>query len=254
MLTRLRSCRRFVLRKALRAAMFHVLHDAAEAYTAASPHGAWNDIKHIKPIVSLVDRPFAVRCFYALVQISLTYFALEKANAAYGALSVATGLANPRDCPSAFGDLRGLVSVRNAWSRVWHQQCRRLCSAPGIFIAKDVLHLRKGSFPSKYLQLFVGFLVSGIAHGGASMFIHRSFEDDAALTCFLGQAVIIMIEDHVIELGKSLGLKDSTFWRCVGFCWTIFALGASTQIWTCAVVDRGLWIHDRGRDFFGIGP
>jgi hypothetical protein len=50
------------------------------------------------------------------VHIVLTYIALEQANAAYGALSVATGLAEPKDCPSAFGDLRGLVTVRKAWS------------------------------------------------------------------------------------------------------------------------------------------
>lgn len=48
--------------------------------------------------------------------IILTYSAMEEANAAYGVLSVATGLAYPRDCPSAFGDLRNLMSVRKAWS------------------------------------------------------------------------------------------------------------------------------------------
>jgi len=48
--------------------------------------------------------------------IVLTYSVMEEANAAYGVLGVATGLANPRDCPSAFGDLKNLVSVRKAWS------------------------------------------------------------------------------------------------------------------------------------------
>lgn len=247
-------CRRFILRKALRAAWFHVLHNAANAWTAASPHGSWDDIKHVKPIDSLIDRPFLKRWLYAWVHIALTYAALEEANAAYGVVSVATGLASPRDCPSAFGDLKELVTVRKAWSRVWHQQCRRLCSGPGIFIARDVLHLRKGSFASKYLQLFIGFGVSGIVHGGASMFVHRSFNDDAALAFFLAQAFIIMVEDHVIELGKSLGLKDSAFWRFVGFAWTVFALGASTQAWTSRVVGKGMWIHDRGQDYLGIGP
>jgi hypothetical protein len=46
----------------------------------------------------------------------LTYTSIEQANAIYGAVSVATGLANPRDCPTAFGDLKGLVTVRKAWS------------------------------------------------------------------------------------------------------------------------------------------
>jgi hypothetical protein len=108
--------RKFVVRKAVRVLVFYVLRDAVYAYTAASPYGSWADIAHIKPIVSFADQPFMTRWSWAWVQIFLTYVALEQANAAYGVVSVATGLANPRDCPSAFGDLRGLVTVRNAWS------------------------------------------------------------------------------------------------------------------------------------------
>jgi hypothetical protein len=131
---------------------------------------------------------------------------------------------------------------------------RRLCSAPGIFLARDVMHLRKGSFASKYLQLFVGFGISGVAHAGASMLIHRSLEDDGAFAVFIGQAVIIMIEDHIIGLGKRLGFKDSVFWRLVGFVWTVLAIGASTEKWTSNVVGHGMWVHDRKPDYFGIGP
>jgi hypothetical protein len=131
---------------------------------------------------------------------------------------------------------------------------RRLCSAPGIFFARDVLHVRKGSFASKYLQLFVGFGISGVVHAGASILIHRSLEDDGAFAVFIGQAVIIMIEDHIIDLGKRLGFKDSVFWRLVGFVWTVLAIGASTEKWTSNVVGHGMWVHDRKPDYFGIGP
>jgi hypothetical protein len=108
--------RNFVVRKTLRSVLFYVVRDAIYAYTAASPYGSWEDIKHIKPIVELSKQPYLTRWYYAWVHIVLTYIALEQANAAYGALSVATGLAEPKDCPSAFGDLRGLVTVRKAWS------------------------------------------------------------------------------------------------------------------------------------------
>jgi hypothetical protein len=108
--------RRFVARKAVRAAFFYALRDAVYAYTASSPYGSWDDIKHLKPIVSLEAQPYWTRWCYAWVHIFLTYVALEQSNVAYGAVSVATGLAKPMDCPSAFGDLRGLVSVRKAWS------------------------------------------------------------------------------------------------------------------------------------------
>jgi hypothetical protein len=108
--------RKFVARKVVRALVFYALRDTVYAYTAASPYGSWVDITHIKPIASFAGKPYLTRWSWAWVQIFLTYVALEQANAAYGAFSVATGLANPRDCPSAFGDLRGLVAVRKAWS------------------------------------------------------------------------------------------------------------------------------------------
>lgn len=86
------------------------------------------------------------------------------------------------------------------------------------------------------------------------MFVHRSFEDDAAFACFIGQAAIIMVEDHVIDFGKRLGFKDSIFWRLVGFAWTVFAIGASFTGWTSCVVDHGMWFHDRTQDIFSVGP
>jgi hypothetical protein len=116
------------------------------------------------------------------------------------------------------------------------------------------LRLRRGSFASKYVQLFAGFGVSAIVHGCAAMLVHRSFEDDGAFVCFVGQAAIIMAEDHVIDLGKRLGFKDSKFWRVVGFAWTVFAIGASMENWCSRSVVQGIWVHARARDVFGIGP
>ena len=82
----------------------------------------------------------------------------------------------------------------------------------------------------------------------------RSFDDDAAFAFFISQAIIIMLEDHVIDFGKRLGPKDSLFWRLVGFTWTLFAIGASCEKWSGKVIGHGMWIHDRAPDWFGIGP
>ena len=137
---------------------------------------------------------------------------------------------------------------------VWHQGVRRVCSAPGIYLARDVLQLRKGSFSSKYLQLFIGFCVSAVVHGAASMLCHASFNNDGAFKVFLLQAVIIFVEDHLIELGKKCGLKDGLFWRVVGLCWIVLAVGSSFEDWTGKLLRHGLWIHGREVDIFGIGP
>lgn len=100
----------------------------------------------------------------------------------------------------------------------------------------------------------MGFGVSALMHGAASMLCHASLNDDQAIKIFLFQAVIIFVEDHLIEFGRKSGLKDSVFWRTVGFGWVMLAVGASFEVWTGRLLRHGLWIHDREIDIFGIGP
>jgi hypothetical protein len=245
----------FVARKVVRTALFYALKDIVVSYSASTPHGSWVDIRGRKVYQPFpTSSPFLYKFWFTWVHIALTCVSMEFANAAYGTLSVATGLAHPRDCPPMFGSLSDLYSVRMAWSKVWHQQCRRICSAPGIWLTRDVLVLKKGSFASKYVQLFTGFFISGFIHGAASMLVSRSFDDDGAVKCFLGQATIIMLEDHVIDFGKSLGFRDSGLWRVVGFAWTVLAIGWGVQPWVSKNIANGVWVHDREYDFLGIGP
>jgi hypothetical protein len=131
---------------------------------------------------------------------------------------------------------------------------REICSAPGTYLVRNVLKLRKGSFASKYIQLFATFGISGIIHGAASMLCHRSLEDDKAIKVFLLQAVIIMVEDYVIDFGKRLGLRDSLFWRLAGLTWTVMALSISLESWFDSQLHHGMWVHVREQDFFGVGP
>jgi hypothetical protein len=206
---------------------------------------SWVDIRDAKPYAPLPSSmPFPERFLYIWIHVLLTAFSMEFVNALYGVVSVTAGLANPRDCPPMFGSLGDLYSVRSAWSRAWHQQCRRICSAPGIWLTRDVLFLRKGSFASKYVQLFTGFSISGFIHGAASMLVSRSFIDDGTLKCFLGQAALIVLEDHVIDLEKSLGLKDSRIWRGVCFLWNVLAIGWSVEPWVKLCIGNGVWVHD----------
>ena len=86
------------------------------------------------------------------------------------------------------------------------------------------------------------------------MLVHGSREDDGAIAFFVGQATIIMVEDHIIDFGRSLGFTDSRIWRVVGFFWTVLAIGASSEKWTGKLLSHGMWVHERELDFFGIGP
>ncbi|KAF2844842.1 hypothetical protein T440DRAFT_502861 [Plenodomus tracheiphilus IPT5] len=244
----------FLACRNLRMAILYLLRDAVASYIASSPHGSWEDVKHQKSVVGFSGYPLAHRMYFAWVHILLICLGLEFISSAFSIVCVTSGLSNPSDCPPLFGNFRHLFSLRKAWSVVWHQQCRRISSSPGIWLARDVLHLHKGSFASKYLQLFVGFSISAIVHGCGSMLTHGSFNDDASFVCFMLQAVIIIVEDHVIHFGKRLGLKDSWFWRLLGFVWTVSVLGATMEKWVGLVIEHGMWISPRQMDWFKIGP
>jgi hypothetical protein len=96
--------------------VFYLGRDILASYLAACPHGSWIDIAHLKPAVGFAGYPFWHRFKFVWVHIILGFVSLEMGNALCGAVSVATGLVNPRDCPSQFGDWKDLVSVRKAWS------------------------------------------------------------------------------------------------------------------------------------------
>lgn len=84
--------------------------------------------------------------------------------------------------------------------------------------------------------------------------MNRAFLTDCAFRYFLGQALIIMIEDHVIQFAKSIGFRGSKFWRLIGVIWTVTIIGVTCQVWSAQVIDRGMWVHDRTIDVFSLGP
>jgi len=108
--------RLFIVRKSLRAAFFFIVSDTVQSWTASTPHGAYRGFENGKIIVGLSNLPLQQRFIFAWVQIVITYTCLELYNSLYGIVSVLSGLANPRDCPSSFGDLKQLYTVRQGWS------------------------------------------------------------------------------------------------------------------------------------------
>jgi len=130
---------------------------------------------------------------------------------------------------------------------------RRVCATGGLFAARDVLHLRKGTFASKYVQLFCGFLVSACIHAFASIAFYGELRTNGEFSYFLGQGLAIMIEDHVIALGRKLGFRDHSAWKVVGYVWVFLWFGLNS-IWIANMSAAGIWNHQRGADMFSLGP
>lgn len=260
-----------MVRKSLRAVFMYVLMDTLQSYSASTVHGTFRGLETNKIPIGFGDYPWTYQLTYAWLHTAIAYSNMELLNAAYGVAAIIFGFANPRDCPSSFGDLKEMYTIRRAWSSVlhylpctfsyadppsvvWHQNCRRICSAPGIFLARDVLQLRRGSFASKYLQLFVAFFISAAIHGGAAMLSHRSLDDDNSFAVFMAQAIAILVEDHVIDLGRYLGFHETWIWKDVGYIWTVLWIGLSFAPYTSAMLGHGIWIHRDTGNFFSLGP
>lgn len=148
------------------------------------------------------------------------------------------------------GDLTQLYTVRKAWSVVWHQLMRRTATFTGLFAARTMLKLRPSTFASRYVQLFTGFATTGAMHafGALAVWGHENGE----MAFFLGQASAIMVEDHVIELGKALGFKESRFWKVVGFVWVVLWFSVSLQWWVGLSIEKGALVLNRPWDPFGL--
>jgi hypothetical protein len=112
------SLRIFIVRKGLRALTFYVVKEALEVYTATSPHGGWYNNEHTTPVLGIAKLPLVDQFKWTWIHIFFGYASLEMANSMYGVVSVLLNRATPQECPSAFGDLRDLVTVRKAWAWV----------------------------------------------------------------------------------------------------------------------------------------
>ncbi|KAI1779261.1 membrane bound O-acyl transferase family-domain-containing protein [Hypoxylon cercidicola] len=147
------------------------------------------------------------------------------AHAAGGAVTVLLGICEPWEWPPVFGALGEAWSVRQLWSTSYHQILRRPLQQPGIRIAR-FLGLEKGTFASRYMQLYLAFFISFGTHWWQSYTVTR--QDNGEFAFFMLQPVIITIEDFLQWIwGKSVDAerRKQLAWLeyLVGYAWTIAA-------------------------------
>ncbi|PWY76500.1 hypothetical protein BO94DRAFT_538380 [Aspergillus sclerotioniger CBS 115572] len=165
-----------------------------------------------------------------------TYNALQLPFYLVATLTTALGICRPEQWPNLMGSFSSQMwSVRQVWGKCWHGHLRRVVVEPSKILA-DFLQLPKGSLIRKYTQLFVSFYISALTHHAGAYLVGRNHGGMYYL--WLGQAVVIMLEDLVIYYGKRWGIKDSPYlqllgkvWVCVWFCLpTNFPTGAGVVI------------------------
>ena len=130
---------------------------------------------------------------------------------------VGLGISSHFYWPPAFGSPLKAFTVRNAWGSSWHQYLRRIFETAGSKTS-SFLRLRKGSFASKYVKLYVAFLVSGLIHYAGALNVPYNDSAYAQPLFFLVQAVGISIEDFVIFSSKKMGIiaNRKYFFRAEG--------------------------------------
>ncbi|KAF1984761.1 hypothetical protein K402DRAFT_335851 [Aulographum hederae CBS 113979] len=246
---------KFVLRHLARAAWFTVVRDLYKIYTANTPYGSWGGSGKV-PGSFLDSEPFLSQVFLVWIHVFMVYASSCADVSLIYAAGVAVGVFKPEECRPLFGDLRTMTSIRRTWSVTWHQLFRRINTFPSTYLVKTLLQLRPGTFLSRYSQLFLGFAVSGFMHAMAA--IYTAGYECGEMRFFLSQALAIMVEDHVIEFGKYLGLGtgkgrwERRIWAVVGWVWTVAWFSWSLRDWIGRNVAEGSWEHGQVKDF-GVG-
>ena len=106
------------------------------------------------------------------------------------------------------------------------------------FILHDLLHLRKSTFITRYGQIFLSFLISGVMHFLGEVGVGFPVRDSGTIQFFLLQAVGIMLEDGVqaiyryaLGIRRNPGSQPQRWARVVGYVWVLGFMTWSTPIW-----------------------
>ncbi|KAI0508608.1 hypothetical protein F5B22DRAFT_394064 [Xylaria bambusicola] len=166
---------------------------------------------------------FAVQPYY-IIQVQYSVSSI---------IAVITGMSRPADWPGSFGRLSETTTLRVFWGKYWHQTLRRLFHA-WTSAFRDACGMKPGTWQSRYTQLWLSFVISGIGHA-ASMLILPSpsnitiEERTVGLLCFfVWQAAAITFEDGVKHiwrhwLGGPTG-ENGYAVRLLGYTWVVGTL------------------------------
>jgi hypothetical protein len=164
-------------------------------------------LAHSRRSPNFFDEPLLVQVLSGWATAAGCYFSLSLIYHVAAFFSALLSLTPPTSWPPINGSFReNFFSVRKTWGRLWHQFVRRYCTSAGLAVTRLFL-FQKGSFASRYTQLWVGFMVGAFIHfPPAVRWVDGGFWQAVAFLC---QPIAIMLEDFVILGGKRIGLRDN---------------------------------------------
>ena len=118
----------------------------------------------------------------------------------------------------------------------WHQHLRSKLSSTSDFLTYQVLKLKKGSFITRYTNIFLSFFISGVVHCLTVLAAGFTFQQSCgAFKYFCAQVLGIMIEDgaqaayrRVYGLSRNSQKQPRLVSRLVGYTWVALFLIWST--------------------------
>ncbi|KAH7304852.1 membrane bound O-acyl transferase family-domain-containing protein [Rhexocercosporidium sp. MPI-PUGE-AT-0058] len=219
----------WVIKNIVRLFLMYLGMDIASSVLIQMGHGA-----------PFFDQPVPWQVCFSWAKAFRSYYMIEIVYYIIAIPMVAFDISTPQEWPPITGSFRkDAYTVRKMWGTCWHQLMRRPCSEGGR-IFKQLFGLKKGSFASRYSQIWIAFLISTIVHHAGA--VVAMFEDGGywQIVYFMIQPVGIMAEDFTIYLGKKMGFGESVWSRSIGFVWVIvwfswslrFMVAYQPYLWT----------------------
>ncbi|KAH7370497.1 hypothetical protein BKA65DRAFT_545209 [Rhexocercosporidium sp. MPI-PUGE-AT-0058] len=179
------------------------------AYTTGSPPNLFADTWHRQILFTWL--PAIGSCYALKMQYSL--FATE---------TVAAEFYRAEDWPPIMGKLADVSTVRDLGGSSGISSFVESKLKILFRILKTYVPIRKGTLTSRYSQIYLAFIASGLLHhlGALNLPSSSSRNNWKQLAYFFMQPVAITVEDIIIHFGHKAGIKKSWKTKRVGAIWT----------------------------------
>jgi hypothetical protein len=162
------------------------------------------------------------RVCLAFKLISSAWSQLTRLHDVVAILFVSTGIDQPTEWPTLYGDPREAYTMARFWGKFWHKIMYRSVTAYASFISLRILGFSRTSFFGGLVVKFLVFLISGAIHAAIRGRYICGWQDEIAF--YLLNFFAILLETVVQTAAKVVRgkgrVKAGTVERTIGHVWT----------------------------------